>query len=118
LNIKACQPPTPQDRAKSGQDGHQARVKGRGAAAEPKKRGGLANLNHLINILAGTPALTSITSNFTFPNRRFNRKAPASPHTTRSSGARSGRAPGQSEGEKGAAEKLNKECGAVSVKNI
>ena len=32
------------------------------------------------------PALTGITSNFTSPNRRFNRKAPASPQTTRAGG--------------------------------
>jgi len=49
------------------------------------------------------PALTGITSNFTFPNHRFNRKAPASPHTTRADGVRSKRAHGQSEGERGAA---------------
>ena len=33
------------------------------------------------------PALTDITFNFTFPNRRFNRKAPATPLTTRPGGA-------------------------------
>jgi|GEM_PF-5935894 len=33
------------------------------------------------------PALASITSNFTFPNRRVNRKAPASPLTKRTDGA-------------------------------
>ena len=33
--------------------------------------------------------------------RRINQKAPASPHTTRAGGVRSGRAPGQSEGERG-----------------
>jgi len=32
-------------------------------------------------------------------NRQNNRKAPATPHTTRPGGVRSGRAPGQSEDE-------------------
>jgi hypothetical protein len=45
-------------------------------------------------------ALTGITFNFTFPNHRINRKAPATPqHKTGRS--RSGCAPGQGEGERG-----------------
>jgi len=68
---------------------------------EPRKGGGLAQLNNLKNIFLAAPALTSTTSNFTPPNRRFNRKASASPLTTRAGGVSSKRAPGQSEGERG-----------------
>ena len=52
------------------------------------------------------------------PNRRFNQKAPASPLTTRAGGVRSGRAPGQSEGE-GAAEdpKKGEGCPAFAIKS-
>ena len=44
-------------------------------------------MNNLKNIFRAASALTGITSNFKSPNRRFNRKAPASPHTTRPGGA-------------------------------
>ena len=47
------------------------------------------------------PALTDITFNFTFPNRRFNRKAPATPTHQKTGRSRSERAPGQSESEMG-----------------
>jgi len=70
---------------------HHAALSGRGgresadgrADEECEKGGGLAQLNNIENIFQMAPALTGITSNFTFPNHRFNRKAPATPHTTR-----------------------------------
>jgi hypothetical protein len=71
------------------------------ADEECEKRGGLAQYNNIKNIFLVAPALTGITSNFTFPNPRFNRKAPASPLTKRAGGVRSGGAPGQREGERG-----------------
>ena len=44
------------------------------------------------------------------PDRQINRKAPATPHTTRAGGVRSERAPGQSE-DKGAAAEQKKRWG-------
>jgi hypothetical protein len=57
------------------QDWHQARVKGRGAAGEPKKGWGLTHLNNLKNIYYVASALTDITSNYTLPNNRLNRRS-------------------------------------------
>jgi hypothetical protein len=70
---------------------HPAALSGRGgresadsrADEECEKGGEGLKLNNIENIFLVAPALTGITSNFTFPNHRFNRKAPATPHTTR-----------------------------------
>jgi hypothetical protein len=57
------------------QDRHQARVKAKGAAGEPKKKWGLAHLNNLKNIYQVASALTDIASNYTLPNNRLNRRS-------------------------------------------
>ena len=59
------------------------------------------------------PALADIISNFTSQYHRDNRKAPATPHTTRAGGVRSERAPRQSEAEKGQQETVRIEEGEL-----
>ncbi|MBE0523103.1 MAG: hypothetical protein IBX40_02030 [Methanosarcinales archaeon] len=50
-------------------------------------------MNNVKNIFQAASALTDITSNFTFPNHRFNRNAPASPPHHKGGRSRLGRAP-------------------------
>jgi len=67
INRKAPATPLTTRAGEADQNGHQARVKARGAAEEPKKGWGLALLNNLKNIYQVAPALTDITSNYTLP---------------------------------------------------